>query len=499
LRALSSEQQTVIQTNMNKSPTNQTEAYMQHELTRLTGENFDLREKIENLNDMIKRLKKQLKIYMKKLQETGVLQTLDEEKDMEAGDAEQSMPVIIKKEHDNLGMLEYNKEQEDKLLRVIITELKPRLASQMLPGLPAYILFMLIRHLDHINDDKNVRSLIQGAIAQVKKTIKKRGQTDIELKTLWLSNTLRLLHCLKQYSGETQFQAQSTTMQVQHCLRNFDLSAYRRVLSDIAVWIYQGITKVMEEEIQPVLVIALLEHEGIGGLTNDKPRPQRGRQNSTDNNLDTPGHIDPKEALDQLLTLLTKFHMVLQKHGLDPEIISQIFRQIFYYLCAGSLNNLLLRKDMCHWSRGMQIRYNIAQLEQWARDQNLEDNGTKVIDTLLPVIQATQLLQARKSEEDVPGICEMCDKLRVSQIIKILNLYTPADEFEERVSPAFVRKIQNKLQERSMEEAKNQVTLLMDTKFSFAVRFPFNPSNINLAELEIPDLYNSLNSMIRKV
>ena len=44
--------------------------------------------------------------------------------------------------------------------------------------------------------------------------------------------------------------------------RNFDLSAYRRVLSDIAVWIYQGITKVMEEEIQPVLVIALLEHEG---------------------------------------------------------------------------------------------------------------------------------------------------------------------------------------------------------------------------------------------
>ena len=67
-------------------------------------------------------------------------------------------------------------------------------------------MFMLIRHLDHINDDRSVRTLIQGAISHVKKTIKKRGQTDIELKTLWLSNTLRLLHCLKQYSGETQFQ-----------------------------------------------------------------------------------------------------------------------------------------------------------------------------------------------------------------------------------------------------------------------------------------------------
>ena len=129
-------------------------------------------------------------------------------------------------------------------------------------GLPAYVMFMLIRHLDHINDDRSVRTLIQGAISHVKKTIKKRGQTDIELKTLWLSNTLRLLHCLKQYSGETQFQvslksfilinfefenntevnfslnsfqAQSTPQQNGHCLRNFDLSAYRRVLSDIAV------------------------------------------------------------------------------------------------------------------------------------------------------------------------------------------------------------------------------------------------------------------------
>ena len=42
---------------------------------------------------------------------------------------------------------------------------------------------------------------------------------------------------------------------------------FRRVLSDIAVWIYQGITKMMEDEIHPILVQALLEHEGIGGLS----------------------------------------------------------------------------------------------------------------------------------------------------------------------------------------------------------------------------------------
>lgn len=31
-----------------------------------------------------------------------------------------------------------------------------------------------------------------------------------------------------------------------------------------------------------------------------------------------------------------------------------------------------------------------------------------------------------------------------------------------------------------------QAQLLMDTKFAFPVRFPFNPSNIRLEDIEIP-------------
>ena len=112
--------------------------------------------------------------------------------------------------------------------------------------------------------------------------------------------------------------------------------------------------------------------------------------------MDTPTHIDPREALDKLLRMLTHFHTILSKHGLDPEIIAQVFKQIFYFICCGSLNNLLLRKDMCHWSRGMQIRYNVAQLEQWARDQKVHDEQTKVIDSMAPIVQASQLLQVRK-------------------------------------------------------------------------------------------------------
>ena len=52
---------------------------------------------------------------------------------------------------------------------------------------------------------------------------------------------------------------------------------------------------------------------------------------------------------------------------------------------------------------------------------------------------------------------------------------------------------------RAMEEQRNQITLLMDSKFSFAVRFPFSPSNIHLDELDIPEQYAGLEEFVRKV
>lgn len=68
--------------------------------------------------------------------------------------------------------------------------------------------------------------------------------------------------------------------------------------------------------------------------------------------------------------------------------------------------------------------------------------------TLQPIIQAAQLVQARKTEDDVATVCEMCSALNPLQICKILNLYTPIDEFEQRVSPTFIAKVQAKLKER---------------------------------------------------
>lgn len=114
----------------------------------------------------------------------------------------------------------------------------------------------------------------------------------------------------------------------------------------------------------------------------------------------------------------------------------------------------------------MQIRYNVSQLEEWLRDKNLMNSGAK--ETLEPLIQAAQLLQVKKkTDDDAEAICSMCNALTTAQIVKVLNLYTPVNEFEERVSVAFIRTIQMRLRDR-----KDSPQLLMDAKHIFPVTFP---------------------------
>ncbi|KAK3767729.1 hypothetical protein RRG08_052875 [Elysia crispata] len=481
---------------------------MQHEITRLTSENLDLRESIDKQTDQIRKLKKLLKVYAKKLKDGEGLpekwqwvrpsmsvsselaaeiaaELEGEENAAASGDA---IATVIHRERSYMGMLEYKKEDEGALIKNLILDLKPKISTGHIPGLPAYILFMCVRHTDYVNDDEKVKSLLTSTINGIKKVVK-RHSDDLERITMWLANTCRLLHTLKQYSGEKQFQAENTSKQTEQSLRNFDLSEYRQVFSDLAVWNYQALMKLMEELIQNSIVPAILEHEAIAGLTASKPSGLRGRASSNAKEMED--GKDSQISLDALMRVLNSYMRIVKQHAVDPELVKQIFRQLFYYLCAGALNNLLLRKDMCNWSKGMQIRYNLSHLEQWLRDNSLHEFGAQA--ALEPIIQASQLLQARKTDSDVESICDMCSKLTTAQIVKILNIYTPVDEFEERVPIAFIRKIQARLKTRDSQQVSStagtasSTTLLLDTKYSYPVTFPFNPSSVALETISVPD------------
>ncbi|XP_072227603.1 unconventional myosin-Vb isoform X2 [Leuresthes tenuis] len=454
------------------SPEARVEYSVQQEITRLTNDNLDLKELVEKLEKNERKLKKQLRIYMKKVQELEASQATAQN----ATKPELSRQVTVqRKEKDFEGMLEYSKEDDGRLIKTLINDVRPSSVAATVPCLPAYILFMCIRHADYINDDQKVESLLTSTINAIKKVLKKNND-DFEMTSFWLANTSRLLHCLKQYSGDEAFMTQNTAKQNEHCLKNFDLAEYRQVLSDLSIQIYQQLIKVAEGVIQPMIVSAMLESESIPSLAGVKPMGYRNRSSSMDTDADGPSSY----TLQALIRQLGQFHATMRDHGLDPEIVGQVIRQLFHCINAITLNNLLLRKDVCSWSTGMQLRYNTSQMEEWLRGNNLFQS--KAAAALEPIIQAAQLLQVKKkTSQDAEAICSLCSALTTQQIVKILNLYTPLNEFEERVTVSFIRTIQNRLQERN-----DPPQLLVDTKHTFPVLFPYTPSALSLETLHIP-------------
>ena len=49
------------------------------------------------------------------------------------------------------------------------------------------------------------------------------------------------------------FMTQNTAKQNEHCLKNFDLTEYRQVLSDLSIQIYQQLVRVLENILQPMI------------------------------------------------------------------------------------------------------------------------------------------------------------------------------------------------------------------------------------------------------
>ncbi|XP_072528418.1 unconventional myosin-Va isoform X2 [Salminus brasiliensis] len=450
-------------------------AALQHEISRLTRHNVDLMEQMDKQDKTIRKLKKQLKIYMKRAEETDHVQIDESSPKNRANEALPEISILRKERHCQ-GMLEYRKEDESKLVKTLITELKPRgVAVSLIPGLPAYILFMCLRHADFTNNDQKVCTLLNSSINCIKSVLKKKGE-DFETVSFWMANTCRLLHCLKQYSGEEAYTKHNTTQQNEQCLLNFDLTEYRQVLSDLIIQIYQQLIKCMENILQPMIVAGMLEQDTIPVLMGPKPTGLRKRTSSV-----------PEEgaySLESILKQLSSFHSTLLQHGNDPDLVRQVVKQQFYFIGAVTLNSLLLRKDMCSWNKGLQIRYNVSQLEEWLMDKDIQGGGVR--EMLEPLIQATKLLQVnKKSKEDAEAIATMCTALTAAQIVKILNLYTPVNEFEERVSVSCMKAVQALLKDR-----QESPQLLMDSKTVFPITFPFNPSPVALESIQIPASLN---------
>uniref|UniRef100_A0A8C3A040 Dilute domain-containing protein n=1 Tax=Cyclopterus lumpus TaxID=8103 RepID=A0A8C3A040_CYCLU len=372
------------------------------------------------------------------------------------------------------GLLECRKRDEAKLLKTLITDIRGDGALSLPPGLPASVLFLCVRQADCSGDQTLARSLCSATVTAMKAALKKHSN-DVDMTALWLKNTCLLHDLLTQHSPKQTLDSDDVVP------LTVDLSDLIRALSDLCIQAYQQLLSITEKRLQNIIVPALLESENIPGLSGSAGKLGTSRKRAGS---------DPRSAgvdaptLAAVLRELGALHTALSRQDLPPTLMEQAFNQLTFLISASAFNSLLLRKDMCCWSRGMQIRYNVSLLEEWLRSRGLQTGGA--VATLEHLIQAVQLLQAgKKTESDARALVQTCTALSSQQIVKILTLYTPHSDLDERVTVNFIRTVQGLLKGRSEGQPPQ---LLMDVRRVFPVTFSYSPPTVFRAEqLVIPD------------
>ncbi|TNM87389.1 hypothetical protein fugu_005610 [Takifugu bimaculatus] len=331
------------------------------------------------------------------------------------------------------------------------------------PGLPSSVLFLCVCQADCSGDRVQARSLCSAAVTAMKAAVKKHGN-DLDMTALWLKNVYLLHDLLTQHSLKETLDSDDLVP------LSMDVSDLIRALSDLCIQAYQQLLSITEKRLQSIIVPALLESENIPGLSASTVKLVTSRKRSGSDPRLVAGEVP---TMASVLRELGALHTALARQDLPRTQMEQAFHQLTHHISASALNCLLLRKDMCCWSRGIQIRYNVSLMEEWLRSRGVLSGGA--VAALEPLIQAVQLLQTgKKTEADAQAL-----------IVKILTLYTPHSDLDERVTVNFIRTIQGLLKGHSDGQPPQ---LLMDVRRVFPVTFPYSPPPaLHAKQLVIPD------------
>ncbi|KAM9796921.1 unconventional myosin-Va [Syngnathus typhle] len=371
-------------------------------------------------------------------------------------------PLAQQKAAAAAGLLECRRRDDSKLIKNLITDVRADVGVSLAPGLAASVVFLCVRQADIRGDQTAASSLCCAAVAAMKTTLKKHN-SDLDMTALWLKN-ISLLHDLLTQHGPKQLRVREDLSPL-----TFDIGNLSHTLSELRIQAYQQLVYISEQRLQSFIAAALLEGEDIPTGSRRRAGPAEG--------ADAP-------TVARVLKELGALHAAMSGQALPAALMEHAFHQLVYFMSASALNSLLLRKDVCSCSRGIHIRLNLSQLEEWLRDRGLQTEGA--MSSLAPLIQAAQLLQVGKnSEADARALVRACTALSGQQIVKILTNYTPHGDIEERVSLNFVRLVQGLLKDRIDAQPRQ---LLLEVKRVFPVTFPVEvPPAIHADNLVIPD------------
>lgn len=332
----------------------QKERYLRMEIQRSAAAYVESQEQLDYARKQVQDLHKKNIVLLNRLNKKEGLpdSTLSNDFSYETAD------VTNHKTQKYQGILKYQQTDEGKILQRLVIDLTPRTAITLMPSTPAYILFMCIRYTDLLNADHQVKTLLTNFILTVKKLFKLPNK--LEVRILWIANTITLHNLLKQYGGNDEYMQFNNEAQNQQQLKNFDLSEYRQVIHEAINYMYEILMRQLQESVKSLIVPCILYHD-------ETARGKSRRMMSAD----SPSTEDAISEPQTLVHQLEKFYKQFVFFGLQDCYIEQIFQQLFTYICAVALNNLMLRRDLCTWKTGMKLKFNVGCLETWIKARKM--------------------------------------------------------------------------------------------------------------------------------
>lgn len=339
-------------------------------------------------------------------------------------------------------MFVFQENDLDRILNIIITDMTPQRSPSQKP-VPANIVFLGARYA-HYHANRELLNLWLTVAQEKIYAVVDKQQWDMTMLAFWISNATLLLHYLKKDTGLTEVTTE-----------------FQARMAEQIHEIYILIIRDAERRMDKVLNEAMLDHETIPGFEDiqfqnewnflrSKPKPKAPEPIEKRFRPPSPkrkAQISPRN----ITSLLSSSLFVLDLYDIHSVIIAQILSQLLFWLSAELFNRIMSNKRYLARTKAMQIRMNISQLEDWARNNNrqpehyengsMTSTGENTVEAarrhLEPVVQLLQWLQCFSSLstdfEALDLTLEQLPALSTKQLLHAVRHYRA--EVGEKVLP----------------------------------------------------------------
>ncbi|XP_076271114.1 adherens junction formation factor afadin isoform X9 [Rhynchophorus ferrugineus] len=317
------------------------------------------------------------------------------------------------------AVLEFPEEHQEQFLARAITHLDVTTPTFRLA--PAYTLYLCARYrasthyrpeLTPTERAHKLTLLLQHAAMLIRHTVQDRS-TESTSQAFWLANASELLHFLKSDRHVSAFslQAQDT-------------------LADAVRLSFKNLVACLTDELNSAMNYLM----SVTG--DDHPR--------------------------EVINILSGAMNLLRKCRVNAALTIQLFSQLFHWISAKALSNVISNSNLCTRNFGHKLANRLRNLQAWAESQGLELAAEC---HLAKIVQCSHLLQASKyTPEDLANLSAACFKLNSMQLGALLMQYK-AEPGEKIASPSLLEQAAKAAESVADELARaegREVTLYED-------------------------------------